>query len=585
LGGLVSILVPATLAVWLAGCGSVGPAAVSVFPMPGSRVASPQTQIVFRGVIRSQLNTVVVTGSQSGRHAGRLQADSDGHGFSFLPTRPFAAGEEVTVRTRRQGLGAEKNPWHFFIAQPAGRPPTRPLSPAARLPGDVLVFHSRPDLVPPAVEIVKNSSRAANGDVFLSDQQGPLQNGPMIISPSGDLLWFKPVPAGDLAANLQVQRYHGHPVLTWWQGYSGAGLGFGEDVIADSSYRQLAVVRGGNGLQADLHEFVLTGQDTALITAYFPVIWNGASVHGSRRMLVLDSVVQEIDIKTGLVLFQWDSLDHVPLTDSYEPLPTNPGNPYDYFHINAVDQDDDGDLIVSARNTWAVYKISRTTGRTLWSLGGKRSSFRLGRGAEFAFQHDVRVRAGADGMVTVFDDGAGPPVVHRQSRGLTLRLDQKHMTATVVKVDQHPSSLLTSFEGNVQQLANGDQFVGWGQQPYFTEFDPSGHVVFDGRFIDTNSSYRAYRFAWSATPEGAPAIAASTASGRTTVYTSWNGATTVTAWRVLAGDSTTALAAVTTVPRRGFETSAEIPAAAFVAVQALGVDNRVLAVSRTISPT
>ena len=53
---------------------------------------------------------------------------------------------------------------------------------------------------------------------------------------------------------------------------------------------------------------------------------------------MLDSVVQEIDIKTGLVLYQWDSLDHVPLADSYEAMPATAGGPFDYFHINSVQQ-------------------------------------------------------------------------------------------------------------------------------------------------------------------------------------------------------------------------------------------------------
>ena len=155
--------------------------------------------------------------------------------------------------------------------------------------------------------------------MFITPQQGPTQNGAMILDNTGTLVWFQPVPAGDMAADLQVQRYQGRHVLTWWQGYSGAGVGAGEDVIEDASYHQVAVVHAANGLGADLHEFRLTPQGTALITAYYPVYWNATDVHLSDRQVVLDSVVQEIDIKTGLLLFQWDSLDHVSLTDTYEP--------------------------------------------------------------------------------------------------------------------------------------------------------------------------------------------------------------------------------------------------------------------------
>jgi hypothetical protein len=532
-----------------------------------------------------RLARVEVTGSETGRHAGRLQPDSDGDGGSFLPTRAFAPGEQVTIRTVRGSKGVHVKPWHFLVAHPAGRIPNRPLPPIARLSGDVLSFHSRPDLTPAAVEIVRRSTKQATGDVFLAPQQGPLQNGPMIVNRSGELVWFKPVPKGDTATDFRVQRYRGHPVLTWWQGFLGAGIGLGEDEVYDSSYRRIAVVRAANGLAADLHEFQLTPKGTALITAYYPVYWDGRAVKGPSRMIVLDSVVQEIDVRTGLLLFQWDSLDHVPLSDSYEPVPRSQGQPFDYFHVNSVQEDDDGDLVLSARNTWAAYKLDPSTGRTVWALGGKRSSFRLASAAGFAFQHDVRIRSGDGRTVTLFDDGAGPPVVHKQSRGVTLRLDPEHGQAKLVRVSAHSPPLLANYEGNVQQLPDGERFLGWGQQPYFTEFDADGNITFDGRFVDANSSYRAYAFPWTGTPVNPPALTASTAGRVTTAYVSWNGATGVRTWRVLAGADRAALRPIATVPRQGFETRIQLSAARFLAVQALDGHGRALASSRTVSPS
>ncbi|HUA49068.1 MAG TPA: arylsulfotransferase family protein [Solirubrobacteraceae bacterium] len=558
---------------------------VSVFPIPGGRVAAPQTQITFRGVPRREIGRVVVTGSRSGRHSGRLEADSDGQGASFLPAKPFTPGEVVTVRTSLPIRGVRGGTFQFRVATPAGAIPAMPLAPAARLPGDELTFESRPDLTPASIEITKRSAKAAPGDIFVTPQQGPTQNGAEILDSSGNLVWFHPVPAGDMAADLQVQRYHGEPVLTWWQGYSGAGIGEGEDVIDDSSYRQIAVVRAGNGLYADLHDFRLTPQGTALITAYYPVYWDASPVGGAKRQIVLDSVVQEIDIKTGLVLFQWDSLDHVPLSRSYEQMPQSAGAPFDYFHVNSVQQVRDGDLIVSARNTSAAYEIDPRTSKTVWTLGGKRSTFKLGTGVKFAFQHDVRVHAKGDPTVTLFDDGGGPPRVHRQSRAIRVRIDGKQKTATLVAQDVHSPALAASFEGNVQDLRGGDEFVGWGQQPYFTEYDRSGQVVFDARFVGNNSSYRAYRFQWTGTPAAPPDIAASAAGANTTVYASWNGATGVASWRVLAGATPNQLRPVSTAAKQGFETQIEVPAAGYVAVQALGARGRTLGTSKVVQPT
>ncbi len=553
---------------------------VSVFPIPGARVAAPQTQITIRGVMSGHIGPVIVTGSQTGRHRGRVFADSDRQGASFLPTKPFAPGERVTVKTQLHIPGTRAGTFHFTIAHPAGAIPAMPLDMAPRVAGDESTFHSRPDLTPPAVEVTKQSGNVAAGDIFITPQQGPTQNGVMILNGQGALVWFQPIKPPNIAADLRVQRYQGKPVLTWWQGYSGAGVGAGEDLIYDSSYRQVAVVRAGNGLSADLHEFHLTPQGTALITAFYPVIWNASALHGSTQQVVLDSVVQEIDVKTGLVLYQWDSLDHVPMTDTYEAMPKSAQAPFDYFHINSVQLQQNGDLLISARNTWAAYDIDHLTGAIMWTLGGRKSSYKLSAGAVFAFQHDVRLHTDTDPTVTLFDDGGGPPRVHTESRAITIRLNGK--TATLVSDNQHSPTLAAAFEGNVQALPGGHQFVGWGQQPYFSEYNAKGQMMFDARFVDSNSSYRAYRFPWVGKPTGTPSVATSTQGATTQVYVSWNGATKVASWRVLAGSATNDLQAVVTSTKQGFENQIAIATQPYVAVQALDAAGRTLATSSVV---
>jgi hypothetical protein len=218
----------------------------------------------------------------------------------------------------------------------------------------------------------------------------------------------------------------------------------------------------------------------------------------------------------------------------------------------------------------------------MWTLGGKNSTFKLGRGASFAFQHDVRVRAAGDQVLTMFDDGAGPPYVHSQSRALELRLNLRQKTATVVTQREHSPSLLSSFEGDDQKLSDSDDFVGWGQEPYFSQFNAAGKLVFDGRFVDANFSYRAYRFVWNATPSTPPALAASRHGRKMTVWASWNGATGVRYWRALGGASPTALRPVATTAKRGFETVLRARATAYVQVVALGAKARPLARSGVI---
>jgi hypothetical protein len=353
-------------------------------------------------------------------------------------------------------------------------------------------------------------------------------------------------------------------------------------VILNSSYQQIARVHAGNGMLADLHEFQITPWNTALITAEHPVVWDTSSIHGPKQQVVLDAVVQEIDIPTGLVLFQWDSLDHVPVSYTHQQLPPSSQNLYDYFHVNSIDVDLDDNLVISSRNTWASYKLDHRTGRVIWILGGKHSSFTMAPGSSFAFQHDVRVRAQDDSVVTLFDDGGGPDRVHRHSRGLRLVLDAKHRVARVAGQDLHQPALAADYEGNYQQLDRGHSFIGWGSQPYFTEFDSHGRQVFDGRFTGPTSSYRAYRFDWSGTPHTRPAVSATSRGQSTTVYASWNGATDVASWRVLAGSSADSLQTAKSATKNGFETAITIGSEPYVSVQALDANGAVLATSRTV---
>jgi Arylsulfotransferase (ASST) len=559
---------------------SAAPSRVYVFPVPGGRVASPSTQITFRGVPASQIGgAIVVGGSKSGLHTGTVEADSDGQGGSFLPAQPFTPGETVTVKTSLNVYGARNGLFQFTVAQPAGNLPSQHWPVAGRVPGDIWQFRSRPDLKPAAVVLTKRSRGTAPGDIFLAPQFGPLQDGPEILDSSGSLVWFDPLTGNQSASDLKVQTYHGAPVLTWWQGYVAAGIGVGQDMIYNSNYQPVAVVHAGNGLSVDLHDFQLTPRGTALITSSFPVYWNASSVHGPKRQIVLDSVVQEIDIPTGLVLFQWDSLDHIPLTDTYEGMPKSAKYPFDYFHVNSVQLDDDGNLLISGRNTWAAYKIDHHSGSVLWHLGGRHSSFKLAPGTYWAFQHDVRARAANDMFVTLFDNSAGPPTIHQQSRGIKLFVDLKHMTARQVADHLHSPAISAQNEGNFEQLPDRDDFLGWGQQGDFDEYNPTGGLLLEGHFVDGNSNYRAYRFQWSGWPTSPPSVAASSKGKLVMVSASWNGATHVRSWRILGGPSAGALHALRTVPKSGFETTAYIGPQAYVAVQPLDWSGHVMATS------
>jgi len=352
----------------------------------------------------------------------------------------------------------------------------------------------------------------------------------MIIDDSGQLVWFGKDRS---ARDFKMQYYRGRPVLTWWEGKVVQGHGVGEYVIFDGSYRESARVRAGNGFRAHLHEFLITAQDTALLTAYDAVRMDLSAVGGPEDGAVWDGIAQEVDIETGEVLFEWHSLEHVGIEESYVEPPDNPEYPYDYFHINSIDVDHNNDLLVCARNTWTVYKVERNSGEVLWRLDGKKSDFEMGPGTRFAFQHDARRHK--DGTIAIFDNGAHPKV-HDHSRGIVVELDEEKMSATLLREYTSPEKTFATSQGNMQLLPNANVFIGWGSEPFISEFSCDGELLFDARFPPDGESYRAFRFPWSGRPIDGPAVAVEQRpDDKVKLYASWNGATEVDSWEVLAG--------------------------------------------------
>jgi hypothetical protein len=436
-------------------------------------------------------------------------------------------------------------------------------------------FHSEPWLHPPPVKFGTDPDQQS-GDILLTPNDTP-QDGAMILNARGRLLWFHPTSHSTF--NLTVQRYRGQPVLTWWQGnVEQGGWGeSGEDVIMDRSYRVVGVVRARGGYAADLHEFQITGQGAAFIDAFVPVRADLSSLGGPTDGTVYDCVIQKVDIRTGQLLWEWHALGHIPLSASFRR--PQGSKPYDYFHLNSIQQLPDGNLLISARNTWGVYEISGATGKVLWTLGGKHSSFKTEPGAIFEWQHDARRRGN---LLTVFNDawdGLANDHEENESSAKVLRLEA-HRVTLVHRYTHHPA-VLASSEGNVQTLPNGNLFVGWGADPDFTEFTPGGRQIFNGQLPKGVTSYRAYRMPWQGQPAAPPSVTvARRAGGRVMVWVSWNGATDVSAWNVRGGASRTALGSLARRPDRSFETTITLRTRPrYLEVQALGASGSVLGTS------
>jgi EmrB/QacA subfamily drug resistance transporter len=432
-------------------------------------------------------------------------------------------------------------------------------------------FVSAPGLHPPQLKAQTPTTTAqlAPGYIMMANfydlTTSPMvgQSGPLIVNSQLQPVWFEPVPKDVVASNLTAQTYKGEPVLTWWQGVvsdTGATES-GKDIIVNQHYQAIATLQGQDGWVITLHELLISGGD-AWVTANKDIPMDLSKYGGPANGVLDDSAVQEYDIATGKLLYTWDALDHIPLSDSETQPPPN-GFPWDAYHVNSIDLTGGSKFLVSMRNTWAAYMVDATTGSIQWQLGGKHSTFELPSDVSFEWQHDVRLNPGS--IVTMFDDnccqitGAGTYLAPAgPSRALELKLNAASGKVTLVKEYEHSNGFAAAYMGDAQLLPNGNVFVGWGSQPYFSEYSSSGQLLMDASLPSPDLTYRATVNSWVGLPSHPPSGAARDGSSGTAVYASWNGATEVTSWKILAGTNSRSLSVVATTPKTGFETNVNV---------------------------
>jgi Arylsulfotransferase (ASST) len=486
-------------------------------------------------------------------------------------------------------------------------------SPITQSP-QVWSFVSEPKLHPMKVAISTNRPGTSDGLIFVapygfSSEAQYGQSGSLMLDNDGNPLWFRPLSSPNLMnTDFRIQTLNGTPVLTFWQGtlatspaYLNSPAGSSEPgscyYILDSTYRVIKTVAAQFGFISDVHEFLITPANTALLLSTRAIPMNLGPYGGPAKGYVQDFAVQEIDLQTNNVLFFWDALKNIPLTDSYEPASsaTSSGDVWDVYHLNSISlTDSPTDILVSSRNTWTIYRINKPTGSIVWRLGGKQSGFTVESGAAFSWQHDARFLP--NNVVSLFDDNCceseSVPPGTPPSHGLFLQLDLVNMTAGAMKEYYHDPNLNVASQGNTQSLTDGNVFVGWGQGAYYSEFAPAGNSVdnpgmnllYDAQLATNNYSYRTYREDWVGTPYYPPSISVASKSGSTTVYASWNGATEVRTWEVFGGRNARALVPVTSAAKSGFETSIPVASTAgpFFQVRALNSAGEVIGVSATM---
>ncbi|KAF2086294.1 hypothetical protein K490DRAFT_66847 [Saccharata proteae CBS 121410] len=457
-------------------------------------------------------------------------------------------------------------------------------------------FRSSP-LKAPRVNILQSDPTCTSGSYIFLNPRGhkvPYPN-PMILDEAGNLVWTLDGDLYGQTYNLNVQEHDGQQYLTFWGGNDAVG-GHGEGYyyMLDSSYTQVRRLDAHGPINGDLHEFRFTDEGTALYTVYGITQMDLSPIGGPTSGWVWDGQIQEIDLKTGELLFEWKSTDHYSAEDTYHEYVsggTSSHSPFDYFHINSIDKDPKGNYLISARYTHSITYIDGRTGDIIWQLGGKKNQFKDltdGRATNFAYQHDAHWHDNYT-TVTVFDNGAeSGKYTAEYSRGLRIKLDQQRMLAELQTEYVNPQHIISSSQGSLQVLPNGNVLLGYGYNGAFTEFSEDGAVLCDTHFAAASSfesgdvqSYRALKYKWSATPITSASI---NIEGQS-VFVSWNGATDVHRWVLQNADyadaDTHGWYPVQTVERSGFETELRYGDSVkkYVRVLALDKEGTVLGVS------
>ena len=367
------------------------------------------------------------------------------------------------------------------------------------------------------------------------------------------------------AHNPHVCQYKGSDHLCYFQGEQHQGFARGHGVIMDRHYRIVRTVESsGAGASSDMHEFRITPYSngkTALMTVYQPRQYDlttNPKFNVEKGMgWIVEGVFQEVDIATGNVVFEWRSLDHVDPGDSW----TMPGttdtsgdglheiSPWDYFHLNSIDKNEEGDYLLSARHVSAIYKVSGKDGSILWQLGGATPSFEQ-ENFVFSYQHDAKwISENKTHTVFSFYDNASNTFnnTNKFSHGWIISIDHTAKRATMIKewgAPEPEGGLLSGSQGSIQLLPGGGAHIGWGEHSYFSEHTADGEATMYGILATRPSNvmiYRSTKWNWTAQPLTKPALWTYSKAGskKMVFYVSWNGATEVKAWNFFTGKSAT----------------------------------------------
>ena len=267
--------------------------------------------------------------------------------------------------------------------------------------------------------------------------------------------------------------------------------------VMNEHFQVIKMYKCRHGYRTDPHEFIMLPNGHVLLIAEDSQLLDLSEIveGGKTNVNVVGTHIQELDADKNVV-FEWRCWDNFNIRDALN-IPLT-GKTVHYVHMNALDVDYDGNLIVSSRHLDEVTKIDRRTGEIIWRLGGANNQFTfVDDPDQFSHQHHVRVVPSKPGHYTMMDNGNhhSPPY----SRAVEYKLDEEQKIATKVWEYRHDPDRYTHWMGSVQRLPSGNTLIGWAHEklPKVTEVTPQGSIVYEGDFIYSETAYRSHRYEWS----------------------------------------------------------------------------------------
>ena len=524
---------------------------IYLHPKPGAVDISYRTGIICRVDPAFQEEytlddfSVTVTGVSSGPHTGRMVLSDNN--VLFQPDDPYEPGETVSVTIACERLGwTALFAWEFSVnvltdygylykpgGQTDGQGPDLPRIATGEITliNGVAVPSDFPAIKP---EILKDG--IAPGKIFITNWTG--SHYLTIFENDGTPYFyrrldqvsrdFKIQPSGDLSRCLNVAF-----------------------AVMDSSCHDIRRVESAGGYLTDEHDFLLLPDGHYFLLAVGNRIVDMRSIvsNGRADARVKDEHIQEFDEHDNLI-FEWICFEYFKITDSEHIDLTN--SKIDYMHMNSVDVDYDGNLIISCRHLSEITKINRQTGDIIWRLGGKHNQFEfINDNDRISYQHDARAVSGKPGHYTVFDNGNYHSP--RFSRAVEFRVDTNAMTAERVWEYRLPAGD-AYWMGNAQRLPNGNTFINWADQalPKATEVTPNGRVVYQADYMSPSHAYRTFRYEWEHAARVPYLIAENTPVSVNLIFNQF-GDSTVREYQVFAGKRGESSAQIAVTPNTWYQ--------------------------------